>query len=134
MENFEIDKEKNSVLVSVNPKIYPLDVIYSAAYVFTDNCYVLLDGDPQDEVIVELKPKNSSLELEKIAMEFSNELLNYANYAMQSLRNARIREIILQRALNVSRQDLRQDYLEKDAKPWKKEDEESRSKPEAESS
>ncbi len=137
MQNFEIDKETNSVLISINPKIYPLDIIYSAAYIFTENCYVLLDGNPEDEVIVELKPKNDALELEKIAREFNNELITYANYAMQSLKNARIREIILQRALmtNLPRQDSSRDYLEKEAKPWKVEkDEENRDKPETESS
>jgi hypothetical protein len=57
MENFEIDKESNSVVVSVNPKIFPLEVIYSAAYVFLDRAYIMIDGDPQEDILVQLKTK-----------------------------------------------------------------------------
>ena len=48
---------KDSVKVSVDTKIYPLDVIYSSAYVFLDKAYILLDGNPEEVVVVELRPK-----------------------------------------------------------------------------
>jgi len=98
VSNLEIDKESNSCIISVNPKMYSLDVIYSAAYVFLDKAYVLVDGDPNEEVIVELKPKEE-YDLEKLGREFNNELINYANYKDFSIKNKNIREIIIQRAL-----------------------------------
>lgn len=96
--NLELNKKENRVLVSINPKIYPLDVIYSAAYVFLDKAYVLLDGNPKEKVTVELKPKEKH-DLEKLGREFNNELLNYAQYKKQAKLNAPIRQILLQRAL-----------------------------------
>ncbi len=100
ISNMEIGKD--SVLLSVNPKIYPLEAVYSAAYVFLDKVYLLLDGDPESEVIVELKPKNkpkNKEELETLGREFNNELINYSDYQKRSEKTARIRELIMQRAL-----------------------------------
>lgn len=121
MNNFEI--KDGSAFVSVNPKIYPLDVIFSAAYVFTDKNYIVLDGNPEEEVIVEIKPKEKTDEMEKIAMEFNNELVNYGSYAVQLARNAHLREHILHRVLQTAGMHTghRQETgsLER-SKPWKK--------------
>ena len=99
--NLEIREKEGYVWVSVNPKIYHLDVVYSASYMFLETCYVMIDGDPQEEVIVELRPKNKTdpTDLRKLGREFNNELVNYANYAVQCIRNVRIRETILKRVL-----------------------------------
>jgi len=97
--NLEINKKDNYVLVSVNPKIYPVDVVLSSAYIFTDSCYILVDGDPNEEIIVELRPKDKKGEVEKIGRDFNNELVNYANYAVQAIKNSRLREAILNRVL-----------------------------------
>jgi len=103
-ELISLDKSDNSVLLSVNPKIYSLDVIYSAAYVFLDKAYILLDGDPEKEVVVRLRLKeeiseNSEKELKKLGNEFFNELLNYSFYKKQAEKNSKIRETLLQTAL-----------------------------------
>jgi His-Xaa-Ser system protein HxsD len=112
ISNMEI--ENDSVLLSINPKIYPLEAIYSAAYVFLDKVYIMLDGDPESEVIVELKPKNkqnSREELEALGREFNNELINYSDYQKRSERTARVRELIMQRALLTNAQIAgEQDY------------------------
>jgi len=99
--NLEIHEKEGYVWVSVNPKIYSLDVIYSASYMFLETCYVMIDGDPMEEVIVELRPKNKTglIDLRVIGREFNNELVNYANYAAQCIRNAGIRETILKMVL-----------------------------------
>jgi len=97
--NLEIHRDKNYVLVSLNPKIYPLDVVYSTCYVFMDRAYIVIDGDPAEEIIVELVPKEKGYDLEKLGREFNNELLNYAVYKVQAERNAGIRQAIVQRAL-----------------------------------
>lgn len=99
--NLEVHEKEGYVWVSVNPKIYHLDVIYSAAYMFIETCYVMIDGDPQEEIIVELRPKNGVglTDLKKVGREFNNELVNYANYAVQCIRNAGLREAILKRVL-----------------------------------
>ena len=67
MEN-NMKIENDSVILNINAKIYALETIYSAAYVFLDRAYILLDGDPENEVIIELKPKAEE-NLEKLGGE-----------------------------------------------------------------
>ena len=123
MENFEI--KDGSVFISVNPKIYPLDIIFSAAYIFTDKNYIILDGNPDEEIIVEIKPKENTAEMEKVAMEFNNELVNYGSYAVQLARNAHLREHILHRVLQTAGMHTGHRHAQEtgsleNSKPWKK--------------
>ena len=98
MKKSNLDIKDDCVVLSINPKVYPLEVVYSAAYVFLDRAYVLLDGDPIKEILVELKPKNKE-DLEKLGREFNNELINYADYKKRAENTKKIREMLLQRAL-----------------------------------
>ena len=129
MEKFEIDKESNSVVISVNPKIFPLEVIYSAAYVFLDKAYVMMDGNPQENIAVQLKAKNSGEDLQSLALEFNNELVSYSVYVVKAARTSEIRKAIVQRALaTIEESDIK---LEEEfepiedplgiAKPWTEE-------------
>ena len=125
IDNLEVNTERNYVLVSVNPKVYPLEVVYSAAYTFIDRAYVILDGDVSSEILVELRPK-SGQPLELLGREFNNELLNYAASAVQSLRNQEVRDAIVRRAFltNSGSSDQQQadDFVsdpEGIAQPWK---------------
>lgn len=99
INNLEIGKEGEYLIVSINPKIYPLEVIYSAAYVFLDRAYLLIDGNPEEEVFVQMKPKNRKEDLEKLGNEFNNELVNYSVYVVQAVRNQPLRKAIIERAL-----------------------------------
>ena len=98
MDNIQLSKEEDSVTVSVNTGIYPMDVIYSASYVFLDRAYILINGDPKKTVTVKLIPKEEQ-DPRKMGMEFNNELLSYSLYKTQSEKNAAVREAIIQRAL-----------------------------------
>lgn len=89
---------KDSVILSINPKLYPLETVYSAAYVFLDRAYILLDGDPKKEIIVKLRSKTGE-DLEKLEGEFFNELINYSDYQKRAEQTKKIREVLLQRAL-----------------------------------
>lgn len=109
----EIHRKENCVVISISPKIYSLDVVYSAAYVFLDKAYILLSGEPKKEIMVELRPKEKRNEIEKLGREFSNELINYAFYKKQSEKNAPIRQAILQRALLTSELQPREEEVGK---------------------
>jgi His-Xaa-Ser system protein HxsD len=89
----------DSILCTVNPKLYPLDIVYSAAYVLIDKAYILLDGDPATEIKVEIRKKKDSDDLKSLAIEFNEQLLNYSVYKVQSERNRGIRELMLQKVL-----------------------------------
>jgi His-Xaa-Ser system protein HxsD len=88
----------NKAIININPKLYPLSVIYSSAYVFLDKVYIMLDGDPKKEVIITITPKNND-KIEDIAGEFGNELINYAEYEFRSKETKEIRETLIKRAL-----------------------------------
>jgi|TARA_Y100000310_G_scaffold22431_1_gene21521 His-Xaa-Ser system protein HxsD len=104
----------DSVLLNINPELYNLETIYSAAYVFLDRAYIILGGDPKKEIIVKLKPKNNT-DLEKLGGDFFNELINYSDYQKRSEKTKKIREAIMQRALitneNIGQGELSDDWL-----------------------
>jgi len=68
----KIVKKKNGLVISLNPKIYPLEAIYGACYVFIDRAYLFLDGNPKKEIKVSIRGRQELKlkELEKLAGEF----------------------------------------------------------------
>ncbi|MEA3430459.1 MAG: hypothetical protein U9R08_04255 [Nanoarchaeota archaeon] len=98
LSNLDIDEKEGVCYISINPKIYPLDVISSAAYVFLDRAYLILDGDPDNEVVVEMRSKFGA-DLKQLGLEFNNELLNYLEYSKRAEKSLPIRTAIMQRAL-----------------------------------
>lgn len=128
IDNMELNKSKGNVIISVNPKVYGLDIIFSAAYIFIDKAYVIVDGDPNEEIIVQLKVKDKKIDLEKLGRDFNNELINYSFYSIQTARSMPIRAAIVQRAFKTQADELGEGEkisgdgsvdLEEIAKPWK---------------
>lgn len=96
--NIKVNSGKRLIEVDVDTKIYPIDVVYSAAYVFLDKAYVLLKGDPERRMTVELRPKAGSddiEDMERLGMEFNSQLLNYATYKTYSERNIDVKKMIM---------------------------------------
>lgn len=99
--NKNIEIKKDFVRVKINSKIYSKDVLTQTAYVLIEKYYFLIDVI-EDNFIVIIKPKKktkSALELEKIAFEFFEELIESISYINQLKKTSKLREIILQRAL-----------------------------------
>lgn len=123
IDNLEVNKSKNNVIISVNPKVYPLDTIFSAAYIFIDKAYVIVDGDPNEEIIIQLRAKNKKIDLEELGREFNNELINYSFYAAQTAKSMPIRTAIIQRAFFTQSQQepkiVEEVDVDKLAEPWK---------------
>lgn len=94
-----IEMRNDCAIFSVNPKIYSLDIIYSAAYIMIDKAFIILDGNPEKEIKIEIRKKEETQKLSDLVREFNEELLNYSVYKVQSERNKGIRETILQRVL-----------------------------------
>ena len=99
LKNLIINKKDKNATLSINPKIFPLEVIYSAAYVLMDKAYIILDGDPEKKIEIFIKIKGPKGNVEKIVMEFNNELINYSVYVIQAARTSEIRRAIVERAL-----------------------------------
>ncbi|MBF0594799.1 MAG: hypothetical protein HQL22_07510 [Candidatus Omnitrophica bacterium] len=89
------------VKLPVNVAVYPLQSIHSAGYVYMDRAYVRLDEGKKGIVDVWLAPKVKGKEndLDQLALDFSQELLNYAHYFSSLKTNAEGLKLLLQRAL-----------------------------------
>ena len=98
-KNNEAEIIGNKARIRINPKIYPLEIVSSAAYSFVDKAYILLDGDPEKEIIANIEFKRKEDGPQKLVEEFLEELLNYLVYYSQRSENREIRKILLERAL-----------------------------------
>ena len=83
MPTDQVDAEfaSQSVGVTLDESVYPLDAVYGASYTFIDRCYVLLDRVSPTRLRISLTPKKgvtSEDELRAYVGELSNELLSCA--------------------------------------------------------
>ena len=97
---FTFSLDERSLALLLDEGLYPLDAIYGAAYLFVDRCYVFLDRPGDQQVQVRLRSKSDSTEqdLEALAGEFANELLNQVLRLRISESTKNIREYTLARA------------------------------------
>ncbi len=95
----KFEKEEGWIKVPVDLKVYPLQSIHSAGYVFMDRANVKVEEEKKDLVAVWLKPKKEKQDLESLALEFTDELLNYSHYFSSLKTNADNMKALLQRAL-----------------------------------
>lgn len=100
--------------IKVNSKIYPLEAILNACYVFIDRAYFFLDSNSKAEnIYVFLKGKGRSSEgkFNSLRGEFMNELLHCALRCKLSKENKKIREYIIGRALYSASPSLKEEVL-----------------------
>lgn len=100
-------------ILKLNPKVYPLSSVYSAAYVFLDRAYILLDGDPEKEILVSMIAKEEE-DIEKLSLEFMNELINYNNYSQNLKSNQETIKLIIEKALFSANPALMEEAEEKE--------------------
>ena len=116
-------KINNTIKTTIDARVYPLEAIYGAAYVFLDRAYLRLDGNPKKEILVILKGKKELTEkqLGKLRDEFLNELLNYGLRYKISESNKKIREYVVGKALFPTMSPEIEGTEEKD-EDWQKDD------------
>ena len=95
----KFEKIDDWIKVPVNLKVCPLQSVHSSGYAFMDRAHVRLEEEKKDTVAVWLKAKNKNQDLQKLALEFSDELLNYAHYFSSLKVNGENMKVLLQRAL-----------------------------------
>lgn len=97
-------EEGDFIELRLNPKLYSLDIVYSAAYQLLDDAFIIFDGDPDIEIKVRITPKNFDSEsLEKkelLAKEFLNSLVNYTYYNINSAKKETLRALLLRKSFN----------------------------------
>ena len=112
--------ESESLMIKLNPKVYSLQIIYATAYSLLDKAYILLDGDPEKEILVQLFPKDEQ-DSEKLKQRFYDELINYGNYYSSLNRDKEIVKMILERALFSANPSLAEEAEEKEIQELLKE-------------
>lgn len=110
MKNFEkltkthLNFEASEIVFSVDPRIYPKDIILKACYAIIDRVYIFLDSPGKTAIDVCLKTKGRSTrkQLVRVRDEFLNELVNASIRKMVSIRNQKIVEHIVGGAVNAA--------------------------------
>ncbi|RKX96851.1 MAG: hypothetical protein DRP54_09725 [Spirochaetes bacterium] len=118
-ECIKVNDKEGFATISINPEVYSLPIIYSAAYVFLDKAYIVLDKE-NGRIVAYLKPKENQ-NIQTLAMDFCNELLNYAHYSQRVKENHEITKMIIQRALFSADFTIAQDMEEKEIEELLKE-------------
>lgn len=113
MQRF-LKKGKDWVKLTIDQKVYSLSTVYSAGYVFLDRAYIYLDKDNKGKITIWLFPKNKKENLDKLGMEFYNEVLNYAHYFSSLKANAEAVKTLMQRALFSTAPALAQEQEERE--------------------
>ena len=97
----QVDEGSRTATLRLEKSLYPLDVVYGAAYVLIDRAYVRLDKDNKGRVLVDIqcKEKATPERLEALAGEFSNELLTQALRRKLTMKNKAELEAIVTQAI-----------------------------------
>ena len=103
-EEFTCAIGERSVSFALDESLYVRDCIFGAAYLFIDRCFILLSRPAEGLLGVRLKARTdtSEAELETLAGEFVNELLNQVVRHQVGESTARIREFYMARAFFAS--------------------------------
>ncbi len=124
----KIDVEAGTAVLSLDAGLYPIDVLYGAAYVLIDRAYVLLDrespaagggakGGKNGRFLISLRSRGptSREALEALSGEFGNELLSQALRRKVTRQNGKIiEEIVTQAIAGAAGASLPQDFLDED--------------------
>ena len=100
-DRVEVDAGNNRVVVTVDKGVYPLEVVYGAAYIFIDRCFVLLDVPAESEISIDMRGRESLDEagLRALAGELGNELLTQVWRQETVKRNSAIIEAVAAQAI-----------------------------------
>lgn len=91
--------DDGSVLVELNKEIYHRDAVLKASNKFTDKCFVLVAPTNEYNVGVTFRSKeNINIDLEKVALEFCNEVTDQQIREDLAKSNQQIREVIYSHA------------------------------------
>ena len=96
-------------MIKINPKLYPFDIVNSAAYMLLDKAYFVIDGD-ENEITVEITSKKG----ENVEKEFQNELVKQARLKKDCVESD-LKSELLRKALELPKDDFLDDDI---IVPW----------------
>lgn len=88
-----------TLTLEVDTAIYSLEVLFRVCYAFTDRCYLFLEPATKDtSVVVRITDKKPDLDLDTVAGEFSNALIDERVRRDIATETMSIRELIVAQA------------------------------------
>ena len=98
--DFHFELAEREISFDIDEELYAMDAIYGSSYLFIDRCYVFLSRPRDKKVRVRLRSKGPAAadELEALAGEFANELLNSQLRFRLARSTAGIREQYMSKA------------------------------------
>ncbi|MEA3255379.1 MAG: hypothetical protein U9Q22_06045 [Candidatus Altiarchaeota archaeon] len=79
-DNIYVDPEKRFVSIRVNPRLYKIHTIMNSADEFLEVAEIVVDGDPEKEIIVKIIPNKKDVtekELLQYAYKFNTYLISH---------------------------------------------------------
>ena len=100
LEELTWQEDGKRVSFTLDEEIYPREAILGAAYIFVDRCFIFLTrpADKQVEVRLKCKENPTPENLETLAGDFANALLDQVVRFHVSERTGRLREYTMARA------------------------------------
>jgi His-Xaa-Ser system protein HxsD len=93
------DVTDDSLVVAVNSDLYSREALFRVSYLFTDRCYLFLSQDVDSPIVqVRFTRKGTDIDLNELAGEFSNELINQKVRLNIAAETKAIRELIVAQA------------------------------------
>lgn len=76
MEYLSINKLERNVTINFKTSFYNLNAIMESAQAYSDSCWTYVDGNADDLVIVVLTPKDDSIDLKELGLDFYTYVLS----------------------------------------------------------
>ncbi len=89
-----------ALVVTVQESVYSRDAILKTCYLFTDRCYLYLTRADADSIQVHMAPKSATSDMNAIAGDFCNEMIDQKLRSDIARESGKIREIILAQAFS----------------------------------
>src|SRR3954470_15299026 len=106
-----VRREGTTVVIRAGTAVYGTDPVLKAAHKFSGRCFVTLEQESEQFLLCRLRAKQSLENLDALAGEFCNELLDQALRARLAAATAPVRNLLLAQAFsstNLIRPDLDQ--------------------------
>jgi His-Xaa-Ser system protein HxsD len=91
--------------VHVDTTVYGEEALFRACYQFTDRCYLYLRRGDGATIVVDIKQRESSVELSDLVGTFCNELIDQRLRVSIARDTAAVRELIVRQAFAEERFD-----------------------------
>lgn len=92
--------QKTNIDIVIDTRLFSLNTILGTAYELLNEFFFKIDGNPDDEIIVTLKPRKNGLSVEEAEERFNEALIDYTFNEYNLKAKSNIRRYFTQSALS----------------------------------